>query len=54
MFKRMFKTTKTKVIGLALVGAAVLVGAGYTTTALAVGGMSVSPATAQAAQTATE
>ena len=46
----MFKTTKAKVIGLVLVGAVVLAGAVYATTALAVGGASASPATTQAAQ----
>ena len=50
----MFKRTKTRVIGLALVGAVVLAGAVYTTTAVAVGGVSAYPTTAQAAQTATE
>jgi hypothetical protein len=50
----MFKTTKAKVIGLALVGTVVLAGAVYATTALAVGGASAAPATAQAVQTTTD
>ena len=50
----MLKTTKIKVIGLALVGVVALSGAVYATTSLAVGGASASPATAQATQTTTD
>ena len=54
----MFKSTKTKVIGLALVGA-VAIGGVYATTAFAAGGATAAPAvtttqTAQTAQTATD
>ncbi len=40
----MFRTTKTKIIGLALVGVVALTGAVYATTALAVGGATAAPA----------
>jgi hypothetical protein len=47
----MFKSTKTKVIALALVGVVALGGAIYTTTALAAGGATASPATSATTQT---
>jgi hypothetical protein len=54
----MFKSTKTKVIGLALVGAVALGGAIYATSAMAAGGATAAPATVvttnQTAQTATD
>ncbi len=50
----MLRMTKITVIGLALVGVVALGGAIYATTALAVGGASASPATAQATQTTTD
>jgi hypothetical protein len=50
----MFRTTKTKIIGLALVGVVALTGAVYATTALAVGGATAAPATAVTAQTAAD
>jgi hypothetical protein len=49
----MFKTTKTKIIGLVLDGVVALGGAVYATTALAVHGASASAATAPAPQAAT-
>src|ERR1035437_4389700 len=42
----MFKSTKTKIIGLALVGAVALGGAAYATSALGAGGATAAPATA--------
>jgi hypothetical protein len=50
----MFKSTKTKIITLALVGVVALGGAIYATSALAVGGASAAPATALTAQTTTD
>jgi hypothetical protein len=47
----MFRTAKTKIVSLALVGAVALGGAVYATTALAVGGASASTTTAQVSQT---
>jgi hypothetical protein len=49
----MFKSTKTKVIGLALVGAVALGGAVYATSALAAGGATAAPAVTTT-QTATD
>jgi hypothetical protein len=50
----MFKSTKTKVIALALVAAVALGGAVYATTALAVGSATAAPAAAPTTQTATD
>jgi hypothetical protein len=50
----MFKSTKSKIIGLILVGVVALGGATYATTALAVGGATAAPATVVTAQTATD
>jgi hypothetical protein len=47
----MFRTAKTKIVSLALVGVVALGGAVYATTALAVGGASASTTTAQVSQT---
>ena len=50
----MLRTTRARVIGLALVGVVALSGAIYATTALAAGGATASPVTARAAQTPTD
>jgi hypothetical protein len=50
----MFRTTKSKIIGLILAGVVALGGATYATTALADGGATAAPATVLAAQTTTD
>jgi len=50
----MFRTTKSKIIGLVAVGVVALSGATYASTALATGGATAAPATVATAQTATD